>query len=72
MIAYRTSAALLLMGLAAFVWLAPSDDGGASTIAQQASTGAPGCGAQSGRCMVDIRYARPAADLSVLTEDVYF
>lgn len=41
MIAYRTSAALLLMGLAAFVWLAPSDDGGASTIAQQASTGAP-------------------------------
>jgi hypothetical protein len=72
MIACRTSAAVLLMGLAAFAWLGPGDDSGTSMIARQGSAGAPGCGAQSGRCMLDIRYARPAADLSVLAEEVYF
>ena len=72
MIANWKSLAVLLIGLAAFVWLSPSSDSGSSEVANQVSTIAPDCGTQSARCMVDIRYAYPAADLSVLAEEVYF
>jgi hypothetical protein len=72
MIANWKSLALLLIGLAAFVWLGPCSDSGNSEIAQQVSAIAPGCGTHAGRCMVDIRFTYPAADLSVLADDVYF
>jgi hypothetical protein len=72
MIPYWKSLVVLLIGLAAFVGLGPRNDSGSPEVAQQVSAIAHGCGTQSGRCMVDIRYAYPAADLSVLVEEVYF
>ena len=72
MIANWKSLALLLIGLAAIAWLGPHNDSGSVDLAQQVSPIAPGCGTPSGRCMVDIRYTYPAADLSVLAEEVYF
>jgi hypothetical protein len=59
--------AVLLIGLAACLWLGPHDDSEGSEVAI-----AHACGTQSGRCMVDIRYPYPAADLSVLAGEVYF
>jgi hypothetical protein len=70
MIANWKSLAVLLMGLAAFVWRGPLSDSGNSEIAQQVSATAAGCGTH--RCMVDIRFTYPAADLSILADDVYF
>jgi hypothetical protein len=72
MIANWKSLAVLLIGLAGFVWLGPRSDSRNSEIAQQVSAISPGCGTHSGRCMVDIRFTYPAADLSVLADDVYF
>jgi hypothetical protein len=69
---WKSLAVLLLIGLAAFVWLGPRSDSGSPEIAQQVSAIAPSCGTPSGRCMVDIRFTYPAADLSVLPDDVYF
>jgi hypothetical protein len=71
MIANWKSLAALLIGFAAFVWLGSSSDSANSEIAQVSATG-PGCGTHAGRCMVDIRFTYPAADLSVLADDVYF
>jgi hypothetical protein len=72
MIANWKSLAVLLIGLAAFVWLGPGSDSGSVDLAQQVSAIAPGCGAPSGRCLVDVRYTYPAADLSVVADDAYF
>lgn len=72
MMVYWKSLAVLLIGLAAFVCLGPRNDSGSPEVVQQVSAIAHGCGTQSGQCMVDIRYAYPAADLSVLADDVYF
>jgi hypothetical protein len=69
MIANWKSLAVLLIGLATFVWLGPHSDSGNAEIAQQVTAIA---GTHSGRCMVDIRFTYPAADLSVLADDVYF
>jgi hypothetical protein len=69
---WKSLAVLLLIGLAAFVWLGPRSDSRGSEIAQQVSADASGCGTPSSRCVVDIRSTYPAADLSVLSDDVYF
>jgi hypothetical protein len=72
MIAHWKSLAMLVIGLAAMVSLGPRNDSGSFDAAQQVSAIAPGCGTPSGRCMVDIRYTYPAADLSVSADDAYF
>jgi hypothetical protein len=72
MIANWKSLAVLLIGLAPFVWLGPHSDSRNSEVTQQVSAIAPGCGTPSSRCVVDIRFTYPAADLSVLSDDVYF
>jgi hypothetical protein len=72
MIGNWKSLAVLLIGLAAFVWLGQRSDSRGSEIAQQMSADASGCGTPSNRCVVDIRFTYPAADLSVLPDDVYF
>jgi hypothetical protein len=55
-------AALALLGLR-------SDNTGFS--GPQADEAALGCGTST-RCMIEIRYAYPAADLSVMLSDAYF
>ncbi len=72
MIANWKFMAVLLIGFTPVVWLGLPSDSRNSEIAQQVSAIAPGCGTHSGRCMVDIRFTYPAADLSVLADDVYF
>jgi hypothetical protein len=72
MIANWKSLAVPLIGLAPFVWLGPHSDSRNSEVTQQMLAIAPGCATHSGRCMVDIRFTYPAADLSVLADDVYF
>ena len=57
--------------LAAVGWLGRHNDGVSVDHPQQVSAIAPGCGTP-GRCMVDVRYAYPAADLSVISDDAYF
>ena len=74
MIAKWKSLVVVSIVLAAIAWLGPHNDSGSGSVdlAQQASAIAPGCGTPSGRCMVDVRYAYPAADLSVISDDAYF
>jgi hypothetical protein len=61
MFANWQSVAVLLIGVATFFWLSPRNDSRSSETAQQVSAMAPGCGTQSGRCLVDIRFTYPAA-----------
>jgi hypothetical protein len=72
MIAFRTSWASALVGLAALtslgLALTPKPLSG-SEVAEP--TAALGC-RNSTRCMIEIRYAYPAADLSVVPQDIYF
>jgi hypothetical protein len=72
MIAKWKSLVVLSIVLAAIAWLGPHNDSGSVGLAQQASASAPGCGTPLGRCMVDVRYAYPAADLSIISDDAYF
>jgi hypothetical protein len=76
MIANWKALALAAVGLAAIAWLGPRGDTGPSTdadVAAQVEAYERGCAShRSTRCTVEIRYAYPAADLSVVPEDVYF
>lgn len=68
--------ALATIGVATILWLGPRNDSGetypASELAMDAQT-TPGCVAQrAARCTIDVRYAYPAGDLFVLSEDAYF
>jgi hypothetical protein len=71
--AFRRSWALGSVGLAALALLGPRSDTSlpGSEVAQLAA--APGCLSHySTRCTIEIRYAYPAAGLSVVPEDIYF
>jgi hypothetical protein len=72
MIAKWKSLVVVSIVLAAIAWLGPHNDSGSVDLAQQVSAIATGCGAPSGRCMVDVRYTYPAADLSIVADDAYF
>jgi hypothetical protein len=69
---------LLICGfvaLASFVWLGPTRDSDADLTAgtEFAMNDASTCARHhSPRCMIDVRYAYPAADLYVVPEDFYF
>jgi hypothetical protein len=73
MIAFR-SWAVASLGLAALALLVLHSDTDAlpgSGVAQRDAV--PGCHSHySTRCTIEIRYAYPAADLSVVPQDVYF
>jgi hypothetical protein len=71
MIAQWKSWVVVSIVLAAIAWLGRHNDSGSVDHPQQVSAIAPGCG-RRGRCMVDVRYAYPAADLSVISNDAYF
>jgi hypothetical protein len=68
MIAHWKSLVVVSVVLAAIAWLGRHSDSGTVDYPQQVSAIATGCGAPS-RCMVDVRYAYPAADLSVISDD---
>jgi hypothetical protein len=73
MTAFCRSWALASVGLVALALLGLRSDTelSGSEVAQQAA--APGCHSHySNRCTIEIRYAYPAADLSVVPQDVYF
>jgi hypothetical protein len=84
MIANWKALGLASVALAAIAWLGLRGDTGPSAdadVAAQVATHAAtqvaayerGCAShRSTRCTVEIRYAYPAADLSVVPEDVYF
>lgn len=68
--------ALAAIGVVAMLWLGPHNGSGESHSNSEFAMNAPpapGCVAHRGaRCTIDIRYAYPAADLFVLSEDAYF
>jgi hypothetical protein len=68
--------ALAAIGIVTILWLGPRNDSGEANSTSELAMNAPatrGCVAQWGaRCTIDIRFAYPAADLFVLTEDAYF
>jgi hypothetical protein len=68
------SLALALIGLGAMAWGLRSDTGASlgSEVAAQMPAAAGCYSRHSTRCTVEIRYAYPAADLSVVPQDVYF
>jgi hypothetical protein len=74
MTAFRTSWTLALVGLAALALLglrSNTDAPSGSEVAERVD--APGCHSRfSTRCLIEIRYAYPAADLSVVPQDIYF
>jgi hypothetical protein len=71
MIAHWKSLVVVSVVLVAIAWLSRHNDSGTADHLQQVSSIATGCGTPS-RCMVDVRYAYPAADLSVMSDDAYF
>jgi hypothetical protein len=73
MIANWKSLALAL-GLGAMAWGLRNDIGAslASEVAPHMPAAAGCYSHHSARCTVEIRYAYPAADLSVVPQDVYF
>ncbi|HLK83517.1 MAG TPA: hypothetical protein VKT99_18775 [Xanthobacteraceae bacterium] len=75
MIAKRKVLAFVSAGVALFSWLGPGGDS-SKDVASGAdfAMNDPGACAphHSPRCMVDIRYAYPAADLSIMQEDAFF
>jgi hypothetical protein len=71
MIAHWKSLVVVSVVLAAIAGLGRHNDSGTADHLQQVSSIATGCGTPS-RCMVDVRYAYPAADLSVMSDDGYF
>jgi hypothetical protein len=74
MTAFRTSWGLAFVGLAALALLGLCSDTDALSGSEVAEpTAALGCHSRnSTRCMIEIRYAYPAADLSVVPQDAYF
>ena len=68
--------ALAAIGIVTILWLGPRSDSGEAYSTSQLTMNAPtirGCVDQRGaRCTIDIRYAYPAAELFVLTDDAYF
>jgi hypothetical protein len=74
MTAFRTSLALALVGLAALALLGLRSNTAALSGSEMAERiDALGCHSRfSTRCMIEIRYAYPAADLSVVPQDIYF
>jgi hypothetical protein len=68
--------ALVAIGVVTMLWLGPHNDSSESYSNSELAMNAPsaaGCVARRGaRCTIDIRYAYPAADLFVLSEDTYF
>jgi hypothetical protein len=71
MIAHWKSLVVVSVVLVAIAWLSRHNDSGTADRPQQVSAIATGCGTP-GRCMVDVRYAYPAWDLSVISDDAYF
>ncbi len=75
MIANWKSLTLPVIVLAAIVGLGPrGDTAPGSGIADEVPAGGSGCASHhSTRCMIEIRYAYPAADLSVVPDEmIYF
>jgi hypothetical protein len=66
--------ALPLIGLGAIAWGLRNNIGASlgSEVAAQMPAAAGCYSRHSTRCTVEIRYAYPAADLSVVPQDVYF
>ena len=67
--------ALAAIGVVTILWLGPGNDNGETNSTSELAMDAPtrGCVGQRGaRCTIDIRYAYPAAELFVLSDDVYF
>lgn len=76
MLAHWRPLALAAIGIVAILWLGPRKDSGEAYSTSERGMNAPaarGCVAQRGaRCTIDIRHAYPAAELFVLSDDVYF
>ena len=76
MLANWKTLALVAIDVVTMLWLGPHNDSGESYSNSEFAMNAPpapGCVAHRGaRCTIDIRYAYPAADLFVLSEDTYF
>ena len=75
MLAHWRPLALAAIGIVAILWLGPRKDSGEAYSTSELGMKAPtrGCVDQRGaRCTIDIRYAYPAAELFVLTDDANF
>jgi hypothetical protein len=73
MTAFRKPLAIACVGAAALAALSlGSDSEVRSDLPRTAHVASSACDGRSAACMIEIDYAYPAADLSVVPPDVYF
>ncbi|MGA9567169.1 MAG: hypothetical protein WBS19_16720 [Candidatus Korobacteraceae bacterium] len=73
MTAFRKPSAIAFVGAAALAVLSlHSDSEGRSELPRTEHVASAACHGRSAACMIEINYAYPAGDLSIVPPDVYF